>query len=78
MNALVCELIAILGVNGFASHEVKIKVRVLDPYILLLCALKVHLDPRLNGIPKHTMTEARRSQLCAVPLAKPLLGPALQ
>jgi hypothetical protein len=45
-------------VNGFAGHEVKIKVRVQDTYILLLHALKVHLDPRLSGIPKHTMTEA--------------------
>jgi hypothetical protein len=45
-------------VNGFAWHEVKIKVRVLDTYILLLRALEVHLDPRLNGIPKHAMTEA--------------------
>src|ERR1700677_2181228 len=57
-NALVCELITILGVNGFAWHEVKIKVRVLDTYILLLRALEVHLDPRLDGIPKHAMTEA--------------------
>ena len=56
-NALVCELITILGVNGFAPHEVKIKVRVLDAYILLLRALEVHLDPRLNGIPKRAMTE---------------------
>ncbi len=57
-NALVCELITILGVNGFAGHEVKIKVRVLDTYILLLRAFEVHLDPRLDGIPKHAMTEA--------------------
>jgi hypothetical protein len=45
-------------VNGFALHEVKIKVRVLDTYALLLHALEVHLDPRLNGIPKCAMTEA--------------------
>jgi hypothetical protein len=57
-NAQVCELVTIFGVNGFAWHEVKIKVRVLDTYILLLRALEVHLDPRLNGIPKHAMTEA--------------------
>jgi hypothetical protein len=57
-NALVCELVTILGVNGFAWQEVKIKVRVLDTYILLLRALEVHLDPRLNGIPKHAMTKA--------------------
>jgi hypothetical protein len=57
-NALVCELVTIFGVNGFASHEVNIKVRVLDAYMLLLRALEVHLDPRLNRIPKRTMTEA--------------------
>ena len=57
-NALVCELVTIFGVNGFASHEVNIKVRVLDAYMLLLRALEVHLDPRLNGIPKRAMTEA--------------------
>jgi hypothetical protein len=37
-------------VNGLASHEVKIKFRVLDTYILLLRTFKVHLDPRLDGI----------------------------
>src|SRR5579863_9202383 len=57
-NALVCELVTILGVNGFALHEVKIKVRLLDTYILLLPALEVHLDPSLIGIPKRAMTEA--------------------
>ena len=57
-NALVRELVTILGVNGFASHEVKIEIRVLDTYILLLRALEVHLDPRLGGIPPHAMTEA--------------------
>ena len=51
-NAMVCELVTILGVNGFARHEVKIKVREFDAYILLLRALEVHLDPRLNAIPK--------------------------
>jgi hypothetical protein len=56
-NALVCELITILGVNGFALHEVNIKVCVLDAYMLLSRALEVHLDPRLNGIPKRAMTE---------------------
>jgi hypothetical protein len=45
-------------VNGFASHEVKIEARVLDAYMLHLRALEVHLDPRLDGIPKRTMTEA--------------------
>jgi hypothetical protein len=45
-------------VNGFALHEVKIKVRALDTYALLLHALEAHLDPRLNGIPKRAMTEA--------------------
>ena len=29
-NAPVCEFVTILGVIGFALHEVKIKVRVLD------------------------------------------------
>src|SRR5580704_11794519 len=58
-NALVCELVTIFGVNGFAWHEVKIKVRIFDTYILLLHALEVHLDPRLNAIPEHAMTEAR-------------------
>src|SRR5580658_2322554 len=56
-NALISELITILGVNGFAWHEVNIKVRELDTYILLLRALEVHFDPRLNGIPKHAMME---------------------
>jgi hypothetical protein len=51
-------------VNGFAWHEVKIKVHVLDTYILLFRALKVHLDPRLSGIPKHTMTEATAVKVC--------------
>ena len=40
-------------------QEVKIKVRVLDTYALLLRALEVHLDARLNGVPKRAMTEAR-------------------
>src|SRR5271165_3661879 len=57
-NAPVWELVTILGVNGFASHEVNVKARVLDSYMLLLRALEVHLDPRLNGIPQHAMTEA--------------------
>jgi hypothetical protein len=57
-NALVCEHVTIFGVNGFASHEVNIKVRVLDACMLLLRALDVHLDPRLNRIPKCAMTEA--------------------
>jgi hypothetical protein len=57
-NAPVRELVTILGVNGFASHEVKIEARVLDAYMLHLRALEVHLDPRLDGIPKRTMTEA--------------------
>ena len=57
-NTFVCELITILGVNGFAWHEVKIKFRMFDPYILVLRALEVHLDPRLDGIPKRAMTEA--------------------
>ena len=57
-NALVRELVTVLGVNRFASHEVKIKFRILDTYILLLRTLEVHLDPRLDGIPKHAMTEA--------------------
>jgi hypothetical protein len=38
-NAPVCELVTILGVNGFASHEVNIEARVLDAYMLLLRAL---------------------------------------
>jgi hypothetical protein len=45
-------------VNGFASHDVNIKVPVLDAYMLLLGALEVHLDPRLYGIPQLAMTEA--------------------
>jgi hypothetical protein len=57
-NALVCELVTIFGVNGFLWHKVKVKVRVLDVYMLLLRALEVHLDPRLIGIPKRAMTEA--------------------
>jgi hypothetical protein len=57
-NALVYELVTIFGVTGFASPEVNIKVRVLDAYTLLLRALEVHLDPRLNKIPKRAMTEA--------------------
>jgi hypothetical protein len=56
-NGPICEFITILGVNGFAWDEVNIKARVLDIYILLLRALEVHLDPRLIGIPKHSMTE---------------------
>jgi hypothetical protein len=36
---LVCELVTILGVNGFALHEVKIKVRVLDTYMPCSCTL---------------------------------------
>jgi hypothetical protein len=57
-NAPVCELVTIFGVNGFAPHEVNIKVRVLDAYMLVLRALEVHLDPRLNGIPERAMAEA--------------------
>ena len=57
-NALVRELVTVLGVNRFASLEVKIKLRVLDTYILLLRTLEVHLDPRLRGIPKRAMAEA--------------------
>jgi hypothetical protein len=58
LNALVRELVTVLGVNRFASLEVKIKLRVLDTYILLLRTLEVHLDPRLRGIPKRAMAEA--------------------
>ena len=57
-NAPVCELVTILGVNSFALHELKVKVCVLNTYMLLLRTLEVHLDPRLNGIPKRAMTEA--------------------
>src|SRR5580698_4231239 len=57
-NALVRELVAIFGVNRFAWHEVKIKFCVLNIYNHLLRTFKVHLDPRLDGIPKHAMTEA--------------------
>lgn len=57
-NALARELITVLGVNRFASREVKIKFRMLDTYILLLRTLEVHLDPRLHGIPKRAMAEA--------------------
>jgi hypothetical protein len=56
---MVCELVTILGVNGFARHEVKIKVREFDAYILLLRALEVHLDPRLNAIPKGHVPSGR-------------------
>ena len=62
-NAPVRELITILCVDGFVRHEVKIEVRVLDTYMLLSRALKVHLDPRFNGIPKHTMTKATRVKI---------------
>jgi hypothetical protein len=44
-------------VNRFAGHEVKIKIRALDTYVLLLRALEVHLDPGLDGIPKRAMME---------------------
>jgi hypothetical protein len=56
-NVFVRELVTILGVNAFAWHEMKIKVRTLNSYILRLRALEVHLDPRFRGIPKHAMTE---------------------
>jgi len=46
-NALVCELVTIFGVNGFAWHEVNLKVRVLDTYMLPSRAFEAHLDPRL-------------------------------
>jgi hypothetical protein len=57
-NALVRELVTVLRVNRFASHEVKVKFRILDTHILRWRTLEVHLDPRLDGIPKHAMTEA--------------------
>ena len=57
-NAPVRELVTVLGVNRFASLEVKIKLRELDTYILLLRTLEVHLDPALRGIPKRAMAEA--------------------
>jgi hypothetical protein len=47
-------------VNGFAGHEVKIEVSAFDTYILVSRALEVHLDPRFNGIPKHTVTKGTR------------------
>ena len=56
-NALVCKLVTIFGVNGFASHEVNVKARVLDTYVLLLRALEVHLDPRICRVPQCAMTE---------------------
>jgi hypothetical protein len=56
-NTPVCELITILGVNGFAWDEMTIKVRLLVAHILLLRALDVNLDPRLSGVPEHAMTE---------------------
>ena len=52
------ELVTVLGVDGFALHELKIEVRMLDAYALLLRTLEVHLDPRLDGIPKCAMPEA--------------------
>src|SRR5450755_3858256 len=56
-NALVCELVTIFGVNGFAWHEVKIKILVLDTYILLLRALEVHLDPVERQLPGHILLD---------------------
>ena len=35
-NTLLCKLVTVFGVNSFASHEVNIKVRVLDAYMLAL------------------------------------------
>jgi hypothetical protein len=55
--ALVSELVTVLRVNRFPSAEVKINLRVPDAHILLSRTLEVHLDPRLDGIPKHAMTE---------------------
>lgn len=57
-NAPVSELVTALGVNRFASLEVKVKLRELDTYILLLRTLEVHLDPGLRGIPKRAVAEA--------------------
>ena len=57
-DTLVRELITIFRVNGFAAHEMKIKLRVLNTYNLLVRAFEVHLDPGLDEIPKHAMTEA--------------------
>jgi len=44
-NASVGELVTVLSVNRFVGHELEIKLRVPDAYILLLSALEVHLDP---------------------------------
>ena len=63
-NAIVCELVTVFGVNRFASAEMKIKLRVLDTYMLILRTLEVHLDPRLIGIPKHAMTESSGVEVC--------------
>jgi len=64
LNALVCELVTILGVNGFAWHEVKIKVRVLDTYILLLHALEVYRSAtRWNSKARDDGNEQRQSWL---------------
>src|SRR5271165_4942758 len=54
-DGLVRELVTVLRVNCFAARKVKIKFRVRDTYILFSRTFEVHLDPRLAGIPKHTM-----------------------
>jgi hypothetical protein len=48
-NPLVRELVTVLSVNRFASHEMKNKFRVLDTYILLLRTFEVDRTARLSG-----------------------------
>lgn len=56
-NGSVRKLITVFGVDRFSSREVKVKVAVLNDYILRLRALEVHLNSRFNGIPNHTMAK---------------------
>jgi hypothetical protein len=43
-NALMCEFVAVLRMNGFRFREIKIKIRFRDVYALIARALQVHLD----------------------------------
>ena len=49
--------------NAFARREVNLKVCRRNAYALIACALKMHFDARLPGIPNSAMTEPRRIKI---------------
>ena len=48
-NGLVCELIAVLGMNAFPFREMKVKIRCRDAYALFFCSSEARPEPRMKN-----------------------------